>query len=215
MGLFVKIVNGFLPLTFFSKKFDLCDVREGSSICLWEVSFKRSSARKRIWSRKETQISHQRKEKIKRFTLINRKSFLEFLAFSILQFTLFYVENIVNITHIQILYVIIVNKNTQTRQDEQVQFVEKNHKMFCKNNEKYENSEMMTWQITCTRSCHRRSPIKKGVLKNFAKSAGNHLCQSLFFNKAADPRPATILKRDSNTVHLWALLLQYCNLKVH
>ena len=48
---------------------------------------------------------------------------------------------------------------------------------------------------------------KKGVLKNFAKSAGNHLCQSLFFNKAADPRPATILKRDSNTAHLWALLL--------
>ena len=27
--------------------------------------------------------------------------------------------------------------------------------------------------------------MKKGVLKNFAKSTGKHLCQSLFFNKVA------------------------------
>ena len=38
--------------------------------------------------------------------------------------------------------------------------------------------------------------LKKGVLKNFLKSAGKHLCQSLFFNKVADLRPATYLKID-------------------
>ena len=34
---------------------------------------------------------------------------------------------------------------------------------------------------------------KKGVLKNFAKFSGKHLCQSLFSNKVADLRPATLL----------------------
>ena len=34
------------------------------------------------------------------------------------------------------------------------------------------------------------SPIncKKGVLRNFAKLTGKHLCQSLFFNKVAGLR---------------------------
>ena len=32
---------------------------------------------------------------------------------------------------------------------------------------------------------------KKGVLRNFAKFAGRHLCQSLFFNKVAGLRPVT------------------------
>ena len=35
--------------------------------------------------------------------------------------------------------------------------------------------------------------MKIGVLKNFAKLTGKHLCQSLFFNKAG--RPATSLKK--------------------
>ena len=39
--------------------------------------------------------------------------------------------------------------------------------------------------------------VKKGVLKNFTKFTGKHLCQSLFFNKVAGLRPATLLKRDS------------------
>ena len=38
---------------------------------------------------------------------------------------------------------------------------------------------------------------KKGVLKNFAKFTGKHLCQSLFFDKAAGLRSATLLKKDS------------------
>ena len=36
--------------------------------------------------------------------------------------------------------------------------------------------------------------MKKGVLGNFAKLTGKHLRQSLFFNKVAGLRPATLLK---------------------
>ena len=36
---------------------------------------------------------------------------------------------------------------------------------------------------------------KKGFLRNFAKFTGNYLRQSLFFNKVADLRPATLLKK--------------------
>ena len=35
------------------------------------------------------------------------------------------------------------------------------------------------------RSSHRGCSVKKGVLRNFAKFTGKHLCQSLFFNKVA------------------------------
>ena len=35
--------------------------------------------------------------------------------------------------------------------------------------------------------------MKKGVLRNFTKFTGKHLCQSLFFNKVAGLRPATFL----------------------
>ena len=33
--------------------------------------------------------------------------------------------------------------------------------------------------------CSGGKPLKKGVLKNFAKFTGKHLCHSLFFNKVA------------------------------
>ena len=36
--------------------------------------------------------------------------------------------------------------------------------------------------------------MKKGVLRNFTKFTGKYLCQSLFFNKVAGLRPATLLK---------------------
>ena len=36
---------------------------------------------------------------------------------------------------------------------------------------------------------------KNGVLRNFAKFTGKHLCQSFFFNKTAGLRPATLLKK--------------------
>ena len=35
---------------------------------------------------------------------------------------------------------------------------------------------------------------EKGTLRNCAKFPGKHLCQSLFFNKVAGLRPATLLK---------------------
>ena len=33
---------------------------------------------------------------------------------------------------------------------------------------------------------------KKGVLKNYVEFTGKHLCQSLFFNKVAGLKPATV-----------------------
>ena len=45
------------------------------------------------------------------------------------------------------------------------------------------------------RSSHQRCSMKKGVLRNFTKFTGKHLCQSLFFNKVAALRPATLLKK--------------------
>ena len=41
---------------------------------------------------------------------------------------------------------------------------------------------------------------EKGVLRNFTKFTGKHLCQSLSFNKVAGLRPATSLKK-----RLWDL----------
>ena len=45
----------------------------------------------------------------------------------------------------------------------------------------------------CSRISYRRCSIRNGVLRNFAKFTEN--TQSLFFNKAADLRPATLLKK--------------------
>ena len=36
---------------------------------------------------------------------------------------------------------------------------------------------------------------KNGVLRNFAKFTGKHLCQRLFLNEVAGLRPATLLKK--------------------
>ena len=36
---------------------------------------------------------------------------------------------------------------------------------------------------------------KKGVLRNFVKFTGKHLCQSLFFNKVTGLRPASLLEK--------------------
>ena len=65
---------------------------------------------------------------------------------------------------------------------------------------------------------------KKGVLRNFTKFTGKHLCHSLFFNKVAGLSSATLLKKrlwhrcfpvnfvkflrtTFFTEHLWWLLL--------
>ena len=56
---------------------------------------------------------------------------------------------------------------------------------------------IITIQMT-TRSSHHRSSARKGVLGNFSKVTGKHLCQGLFYNKVAGPEPATLLK-----IRLW------------
>ena len=55
-------------------------------------------------------------------------------------------------------------------------------------------------------SNHQRCSIKTGVLRNFTKFTVKQLCQSLSFHKVAGLRPATLLKRDSDTgAFLWIL----------
>ena len=58
--------------------------------------------------------------------------------------------------------------------------------------------------ITISRSSHWRYSVKKGIFKNFANFTRRHyLCWSLF-NKVAEFRPATLIKRDFSTgVFLW------------
>ena len=41
--------------------------------------------------------------------------------------------------------------------------------------------------------------MKIFILRNFTKSTGKHLSQSLFFIKVAGLKPATLLKRASDT----------------
>ena len=62
-------------------------------------------------------------------------------------------------------------------------------------NEKLGAYEINNKAISIIRSSHRRCSVKKGVLRNFAKFTGKHLCQSVFFNKVAGLRPATLLKK--------------------
>ena len=63
------------------------------------------------------------------------------------------------------------------------------------------------------KSSHQSCSIKKGVLRNFAKFTGKHLCQSLFFNKVAEKEVLAqvfscefckISKNTFFTEHFWA-----------
>ena len=47
------------------------------------------------------------------------------------------------------------------------------------------DDHILFYKKTKCRSSHRRCSVRKGVLRNFAKFTGKHLCQSLFFNKVA------------------------------
>ena len=46
-----------------------------------------------------------------------------------------------------------------------------------------------------SRSSRPKVFCKEGVLRNFAKFIGKHLCQGLFYNKVTGPRRATLLKK--------------------
>ena len=47
------------------------------------------------------------------------------------------------------------------------------------------------------RSSHWRRSIERGVLKNFSKFTGKHLCQGLFFNNVADLGPLLSLSNST------------------
>ena len=51
------------------------------------------------------------------------------------------------------------------------------------------------YKILIYRSSHQGCSIIKSVLRNFAKFTGKHLCKTLFFNKVAGLRLATLLKK--------------------
>ena len=55
------------------------------------------------------------------------------------------------------------------------------------------NKIIKLW-LASLKSSHRRCSVRKGVLRNFAIFTGKHLYQSLFFNKVAGLRSATLLK---------------------
>ena len=63
-----------------------------------------------------------------------------------------------------------------------------------------------TFEFVCCvhRSSHQRYSVKKGVLRNFAKFTGKHLCQSLFFNKVGGGA--------FFTEHVWATAYIYNSL---
>ena len=70
-----------------------------------------------------------------------------------------------------------------------------------------------TGQSICQKQCSRQElPYQKGVLINFTKLRGKHLCRSQFFNKVTKLRPINLLKRDSDT---GAFLLILRNLSEH
>ena len=52
--------------------------------------------------------------------------------------------------------------------------------------------------MLAARSNHQRCSIKKGVLKNFTKFTGKHLCQRLFFNKVPG-QACNFIKKESLT----------------
>ena len=60
------------------------------------------------------------------------------------------------------------------------------------------NSKYLAFEVS-EAAVHRSSRPEvfcaKGVLTNFAKFTGKHLCQSLLYNKLADLRPATFTAR--------------------
>ena len=66
--------------------------------------------------------------------------------------------------------------------------------MFCKAPiTVYDIKEFYYFCIQVIEAVVQRFSVKV-VFKNFAKFTGKHLCQSLFFDKVAGLRPATLLK---------------------
>ena len=83
----------------------------------------------------------------------------------------------------------------------------RNALLFCGEKQNYKMGISVTLFGEFT-SSRREVFCKNGVLKNIAKFTGKHLCQRLFFNKVAGPRPATLLKKSLWHEHMPILLLE-------
>ena len=59
------------------------------------------------------------------------------------------------------------------------------------------------------RSSHWRCSVTKGVLRNFEKFTGKHMCQSLFFNKVGGSSLQLYLKKDPGTGALVRILRNF------
>ena len=59
----------------------------------------------------------------------------------------------------------------------------------------YKKICQVTLNFCFSRSSRLEVFCRKDFLRHFAKFTGKHLCQSLCFNKVADLRPATLLKK--------------------
>ena len=66
-------------------------------------------------------------------------------------------------------------------------------------------------KYTNDRSSHQRCSAKKGVLRNFAKFTGKHLCQRLLFNKVAGLRRKWWIPK-SEKLQIWKNLYDQQNL---
>ena len=53
----------------------------------------------------------------------------------------------------------------------------------------------ISWSFKTLRSSRQEVFCEEGILRNFTTFTGKHLCQSLFLNKVAGLRPATLLKK--------------------
>ena len=62
------------------------------------------------------------------------------------------------------------------------------------------NNSLVIWPVL--EAITQRCSVRKGIPRKFEKLTGKHLCQSLFFNKVACLRPATLLKK-----RLWHMCL--------
>ena len=63
----------------------------------------------------------------------------------------------------------------------------------------------------CFRRSHQRCFIKKGVLRNFTKFTGKHLCQSLLFNKVVGLglRACNVIKKETQAQ---AFSFEFCEI---
>ena len=73
--------------------------------------------------------------------------------------------------------------------------------LYCRQSMQVVPNESISSRVLCSlsmplfRSSRPELFCRKGALRNFAKFTGKHLYQSLFFDKVAGLRPATLLKR--------------------